>query len=530
MNMKRLLPSGIQDFADIRERGFCYVDKTAVIHQLISGSGKPFFLSRPRRFGKSLLCSTLEAIFEGRRELFGKIAGRPALAIDSLDWEWKKHPVIRLDLNAGIYSNGEEVLHKTLIAELKAHYEEFGIEREDEDIISQFKYLIRKAHEKSGEKVVVIIDEYDKPLIETMDQPTVHDQLRKVLKAFYGVLKSYDKHLRLVFITGVTKFSHVSIFSDLNQLTDLTLNPDYAVICGLTQEEVEQNFDPEIKAIMKKTGKSRKEYLEELRSYYNGYRFSEEPLTVYNPFVVLQHFVEKGKFKAYWYETATPTFLVKLIVEKKVNILNLTNMLVGDADFRKYDIENMRVEPLLYQTGYLTITDYDEEADLYTLDFPNIEVHSSFTKSLLDQYLESSNETAGALHTRLMRALLKGDIKGAMNAMPPFFAAIPYDLIEERENYYHLALHLIFNILGFNCRSEVRTADGRIDSIVETKSFVYCFEFKLDKSAKEALAQINTKKYLLPWKGSGKKLFKIGVDFNHETRNIGEWIYETVDA
>jgi hypothetical protein len=528
--MARLLPIGIQDFADIRERGFCYVDKTALIHQLITGSGKPFFLSRPRRFGKSLLCSTLRAVFEGRRELFGEIAGREALAINSLDWEWKKHPVIRLDLNAGVYSNGVEALHKALAAELKVYYEEFGIEREDEDIVSQFKYLIRKAHEKIGEKVVVIIDEYDKPLIETIDQPETHVLIRKELKGFYGVLKSYDEYLRLVFITGVTKFSHVSVFSDLNQLTDLTLNSDYAAICGLTQEEIEQNFEPEIDAILKKTGKGRKEYLEELRGYYNGYRFSEEPLTVYNPFGMLQHFEKKGKFKPYWYETATPTFLVKLIVEKKINILNLTSMQVSDEDFRKYDIENMRAEPLLYQTGYLTITDYDEEADLYTLDFPNIEVHSSFTKSLLDQYLGSSNETAGGLHTRLMMALLKGDIEGVMGAMPPFFAAIPYDIIEEREGYYQLAVHLIFNILGFNCRSEVRIAAGRIDTLVETKSYVYCFEFKLDKSADEALAQIGTKDYLLPWTGTGKKLFKVGVNFDSEKRNIGDWKHEIVDA
>jgi hypothetical protein len=519
--MKRLLPIGIQDFADIRERGFVYVDKTTRVHQLITGSGKSFFLSRPRRFGKSLLCSTIGAIFDGRRDLFGEIAGRPALAIDSLDWEWKKYPVLKLDLNAGVYSKGVEELHSVLYSELQAQSEKYGIELERTDAISQFKYLIRKAADKTGERAVVIIDEYDKPLMNTLEIPSVHDQIREELRGFYGVLKSSDEHLRLVFLTGVTKFSRVSVFSDLNQLTDITLNPRYADICGITQEELERDFEPEIDEVLKETSRNRDEYMENMRLYYNGYRFSEKPLRVYNPFGLLNHFNNDGKFVPYWYETATPNFLVKLVAAQKINIVNMNDLSFRVEDFQKYDIESIRAVPLLYQTGYLTISGYDEERARYNLDYPNFELRSSFATSLLRQYINVPEERSNALMFKLPDALTDGDVDGAIDALRQFLAVIPYDIIRETENYYQTAVHLIFTMLGFNCRSEVRIAAGRIDALVETRRFVYCFEFKLDKSAEEALAQIDTKEYLLPWTGSGKKLFKVGIDFDHEKRNIG---------
>ena len=370
-NMKRILPIGIQDFTDIRQRGFVYVDKTARIHELITGSGQPFFLSRPRRFGKSLLCSTLGAIFEGRRELFGEIAGRqgiprmPALAINSLDWEWKKHPVIRLDLNTGDYSGGGmDALHSTLSRQLKFEAERRGLVLDAHDDANQFASLIQKACDKAGERVVVIIDEYDKPLLETIDDPDLCNEIRKKLKAFYGVLKSSDQYLRFLLLTGVTKFSKVSVFSDLNHLDDLTLDPAYADICGITQEELERDFGPEIEEILKETGRNREEYMDNIRMYYNGYRFSRKPIKVYNPFGLLNHFKKGGDFSPYWYETGTPTFLIKLVTEQKINILSLNNMQVGHYDFRKYDVENMKAEPVLYQAGYLTIADYNDELNI----------------------------------------------------------------------------------------------------------------------------------------------------------------------
>ena len=520
--MKRRLPIGIQDFAKIREGSYVYADKTACIYQLITGSEGAFFLSRPRRFGKSLLCSTLGMIFEGKRELF------KGLALDSLEWEWKKHPVIRIDLNPGNYTAGIATLKKILQDTLEASAASLGLTLRGTLVSIQFLNLIRDAHLKYGERVAVIIDEYDKPLLSTIDMGALREEMLMELKGFYSVIKSADPHLKFVFLTGVTKFSHVSIFSDLNHLTDLTLDPDYADICGITQEELEACFAPEIESVLKKNRKSREDYLEELRRFYNGYRFSEEPLRVYNPFGLLKHFGKNGKFLSYWYDTGTPTFLIKLIASQKINILDLSDMQVGDNDFHKYDIENMRAQPILYQSGYLTIKDYDEEFELYILDFPNAEVRSCFASSLLEHYMESSDETAGALNTSLSQALLKGDIEGVMHTLRRFFAVIPYDIIKESENYYETAVHLIFTMLGFKCRSEVRIAAGRIDTLVETKNFIYCFEFKLNKGgiksrAEEALAQIDSKEYLLPWEGSGKRLFKIGVDFDHDKRNIGEW-------
>ena len=529
--MKRRLPVGIQDFAKIREGGCIYVDKTVCIHRLISSSEGAFFLSRPRRFGKSLLCSTMEAIFGARRELFGEIAGFPALAINSLEWEWEKHPVIRLDLNMGNYNKNIDYLGSTLSNILNNVARSYNMELRGKYASEQFTNLIMDMHERFRKKVVVIVDEYDKPLLDTMTDSSLHKIIRDELKGFYGTLKPSDKYLRFVFLTGVTKFSHISIFSDLNHLNDLTLDSRYADICGITQEELESNFYPEIESVLKETGKSREDYMEDLRRFYNGYRFSEKPLKVYNPFGLLKHFDQNGKFSSYWYETGTPTFLIKLIINQKLNILNLSNMQVEDNDFRKYDIENMRAEPLLYQSGYLTVKDYDNESNLYTLDFPNIEVRSCFAGSLVDQYLQSSSgntETAGSMNIRLLQALLKGNVEDAINALRRFFAAIPYDIINASENYYETAVHLIFTMLGLNCRSEVRIAAGRIDTLVETKNYVYCFEFKLDKTAterssEEALAQIDTKEYLLPWEGTGKKLFKIGVTFDREKRTIGSW-------
>jgi len=514
--MKRLLPIGIQDFVGIREGGYVYIDKTAHIHRLISGSGKPFFLSRPRRFGKSLLCSTLGAIFEGRRELF------KGLVIDSLEWEWKRHPVIRIDLNPGNYTEGTATLKEILRNGLEDCAAGLGVGLRGQIVSSQFLNLIRDAHRKHGERVVVTIDEYDKPLLSTIDMKDLRDKMRTELKGFYSVLKSADPHLRFVFLTGVTKFSHVSVFSDLNHLTDMTLDPRYADICGITQEELETGFAPEAELVLTETGKSRGEYLEELRRFYNGYRFSEKPLKVYNPFGLLNHF-ETGRFLPYWYDTGTPTFLVKLIVGRKINIVELGSLRVGYDDFRKYDIENMSAAPLLYQSGYLTIADYDGKRERFTLDYPNDEVRSCFAKSLLEHYAPAPEAASGSLATRLLDAFYDGDVDSAMGVLKTFFAAIPYDIIRESENYYQTAVHLIFTMLGLKCRSEVRIAAGRIDTLVETEDTVYCFEFKLDKTADEALAQIDSREYLLPWTGSGKRLLKVGVSFDGDKRNIGEW-------
>ncbi|MDR3284844.1 MAG: ATP-binding protein, partial [Treponema sp.] len=521
--MKQRLPIGIQDFAKIREDGFKYVDKTARIHQLLTGSGGVFFLSRPRRFGKSLLCSTLDAVFSARRELFKEIAGQSALAIDSLDWDWKIHPVIRLDLNPGNYANGTGELFATLNRALEQCAQKYEVPYTGVTISDRFARLITALCETYHERVAVIVDEYDKPLLNTIESPEIHTAIRTELKGFYGVLKSSDAYLRFVFLTGVTKFAQVSVFSDLNQIIDISLDSRYADLCGVTQEELEQDFALWIDEIAQDRGKDRVVYLAELKRFYNGYRFSPKPLTVYNPFGLLNHFDQNGEFLSYWYVSGTPTFLITLIEKQHIDLLRLENKTVLSGAFHNYDVENLAALPLLYQTGYLTIVGYDEELG-FILDYPNIEVRASFATSLIEQYLHVPEKNRSAFFERFFAALYAGDTEGILNALKPFFASIPYDLIANTENYYQTVVHLIFTMLGLQCRSEVRIAAGRIDTLVETKKFVYCFEFKLNGTAEEALRQIDTKEYLLPWQGTGKQLFKIGVAFDTEKRNIGEWL------
>jgi hypothetical protein len=513
----------MQDFGTLRRDGYIYVDKTARIHELVSGSGQTFFLSRPRRFGKSLLCSTLAALFEGCRELFAAAAGQPALAIDSLDWEWKKYPVIRVDLNPGDYREGVETLKLTLQNTLFNIAANADLELRGDLAPIQFVNLILDMHQKYGERVVIIIDEYDKPLLNTIDVPDIHREILSALKAFYGVLKSSDEHLRFVFLTGVTKFSQVSIFSDLNNLIDLSLDPRYADLCGITQEEMERDFEPELEKIAAEKKREKHTYLAELKHFYNGYRFSSNPLTVYNPFGLLNHFNSGGRFDAFWFATGTPTFLIKLIETQKINILNLERSKVSLYDFHKFDVENMDAVPVLYQSGYLTIVDYDEERSRFVLDYPNEEVRASFARSLVDTYFHAPSEKAQALSVQLPDALFDGDVAGAITAIKVFLASIPYDLVAGTENDYQTVVHSIFTMMGLYCRSEVRIAAGRLDTLVETKKYVYCFEFKIHGSAEDALRQIDTKEYLLPWTGSGKKLFKTGVVFDTDKRTIGDW-------
>jgi hypothetical protein len=434
-----------------------------------------------------------------------------------------------LDLYPENYSKGVRALETLLNNSLKSVAKSYSLRLHGDTVAQKFANLIQDMNERFEEKVAVIIDEYDAPLLSTIDKPEIRADIRDELKSFYAVLKSSGAYLRFVFLTGVTKFSHVSIFSSLNNLSDLTLDPNYADICGLTEEEVLESFGPEIATILEKSGKSRDVYVEELQHFYNGYRFSEKPLKVYNPFGLIRHLKSGGKFQPYWYNTGTPTFLMKLISDQKINILDLNNMRIEQEDFQQYDIEDMEAEPILYQSGYLTITDYDEEAMEYTLNYPNEEVRSCFAKSLLNHYMTASEVTASNLNTKLKKAFKSGDVDGAMTTLRQFLAAIPYDITIKSEKYYQTTIFLIFEMLGYDCRAEARTATGRIDTIVITQYYVYCFEFKLDGTADKALEQIDTKEYLLPWEGSGKKLYKIGVDFDTKKRNIGEWKYAVVE-
>jgi hypothetical protein len=470
--MKRL-PLGVQTFEELIEDGYLYVDKTRMIHRLLTTAGKVVFLSRPRRFGKSILCSTLHSLFEGRRELF------KGLAIDELDWKWTEYPVIHIDLNAGDYMEGKKELLSRINASLKNNGYIYGITVPEDTVSSQFENLIIALSRKFNQKVVVIIDEYDKPLLGTIDAPHLHEELRGMLKGFFGVLKSADKYLKFSFITGVTKFSKVSIFSDLNQLDDVSLRSEYADICGITQEEFERDFSDRITEFAEVQGLPEDGYKDRLRASYNGYRFSEKMLTVYNPFGLIKHFVEGGKFAPYWFESGSPGFLYKLMKKQGFDIVDIEGCEMSVTGFTKFDIEGMQLVPLLYQSGYLTIKEYDSETNIITLGFPNEEVSSAFSDQLL-QFMYPNIGTS--FNGKFPGCLIKGQPEEAMELLHQFLAGIPYDVHEDTERYYHGMIDLIFRMFGLNTRSEVRIAAGRIDTLVETRNYIYCFEFKLNKA------------------------------------------------
>jgi hypothetical protein len=523
--MKRL-PLGIQTFEEIIEEDYLYVDKTAVIDRFLTTAGKVVFLSRPRRFGKSILCSTLVSLFEGKRDLFD------GLAIDELGWKWTEYPVIRIDFNAENYMGGISALSSSIHTSLNSSARKYGVSLSGETNASKFANLIEDLYYKYQAKVAVIIDEYDKPLLSTIDAPKIHEKLRDELKGFFGVLKSADAFLKFSFITGVTKFSKVSIFSDLNQLDDISLRPEYADICGITQDELERDFSDGIIQFAGVNGLSQQEYKDKIRELYNGYRISEKRLTVYNPFGLIKHFVEGGKFEAYWFESGSPSFFYKLMQSQHFDIFDIEDCEMSVTGFTNFDIEGMQLVPLFYQSGYLTIKEYYSDKNAIKLGFPNEEVSSAFSSQLL-KYMFPRRTTA--FNWKFPGHLIDGQPEEAMELLHQFLAGIPYDVHENTERYYQGMLDLIFRMFGMNTRSEVRIAAGRIDTLVETVKYIYCFEFKLNNSvsdgepqkqqytAKDALEQIDNKEYLTPWKGSGKKQYKIGVVFDFAKRNISEW-------
>jgi hypothetical protein len=512
------LPIGIQDFPKIRENGFVYVDKTELAYTLCT-TQSAYFLSRPRRFGKSLLCSTLANMWAGKKEHF------TGLWIEQSDWKWEKHPVVRIDLNAGNFSTGIDELNTLLRTTIIECAKDTGVVLEESatTISSMFANLLKAIHLKYNKKVAVIIDEYDKPLLTTIDDDTLHSAIKNTLKSFYGVLKSADEHLAFLFITGVTKFSQVSVFSDLNQLVDISLDARYAALCGITQDEMEATFTEELNYFSDQNGYSREEYLQRLRNFYNGYRFSKSPVSVYNPFGLLNHF-STGDFASYWFNTGTPSFLIKLIENQNINILDIENMELPAEAFGNYRKDRMEAIPVLYQAGYLTISAYDPEIDTYCLNYPNEEVRVSFARALAGRYAYASEYERHSLVVKFYKSLRSGDVDGFMDALKPFFSGIPYDLNDQTERHYQVVFYLIFRLLGQYCRTEVKNATGRADAIVEVGDYVYCFEFKLHDTAEAALAQIDSRKYLTPWEGSGKKLVKVGVEFDKEKRNVGRYI------
>jgi len=520
----RKLPSGIQTFRKVREDYDIYVDKTLHIYNMIKNYNV-VFLSRPRRFGKSLTCSTLESLFANEKKLFKD------LAIEKTDWKWGEYPVIRLDMSAANFmsKDGLKNLRDLINEDLEDCAKNYKVKLNKSSVSRKFSTLIKTLYEKKG-SVVVIVDEYDCPLLDNLNFPKNHEAIRKELQGFYKVLKGCDQYLKFVFITGVTKFSQVSLFSGMNQPEDISMNPDFCSLCGITQEELEKNFDVEIEEGFKYLElKSKEEYLAKLKSYYNGYHFSNDSDSVYNPTSVIKHFINRFAFKPFWSETGTPSFLIDYIKKQPDKLLNLKNQKIGAEDFAKYDKEKLTLIPLLYQAGYLTISSYDKENILYTLDYPNGEIKSSFAKFLASYFGESSVAENANYGLELTDALKTGNVKGFMEALKIYLQKVDYSLISKiKEYYFEFAVANILNMLGVRCNVEVRSALGSVDAVIELSDYVYIMEFKKDRSAISALKQIEEKSYAVPYKSLSKgskarKIVKVGVKFCSKKKNVVDW-------
>ena len=513
-------PIGIQNFKEIREGNYAYVDKTAFLYKLVS-QGKYYFLSRPRRFGKSLFLSTLRAYFEGRKELFD------GLAIIELEKEWKSYPVLHLDLNARDYVNAD-----SLEAELNRHLEvwekQYGDEFRDRAIEERFLQIIKKVYEQTGKRVVVLVDEYDKPLLQAIDESKTQESIRRKLKPFYGVLKTMDEYIQFAFLTGVTKFGKVSVFSDLNHLMDLSLDKDYVDICGISETELRQYFDESVAELAEANSMTKEECYEQLKLNYDGYHFQPNTIGIYNPFSLLNT-LARQQFKDYWFETGTPTILVRQLQKTDYPLEDLTREEITTDMLNSIDVMNENPLPLIYQSGYLTIKGYDSRFDVYTLGFPNREVEEGFIKFIYPFYTPKTKSKSAFSVTAFVRDIETGDADGFMQRLEALFSDGNYQTIGDEEIYFQNTLYVFFKLLGLYVDVERHTTDGRIDILIQTSNYIYIMELKKDQSAAIALQQIEDKGYAAPFASDKRRIFKIGLNFNTKSRKIDDWAIRQTD-
>lgn len=515
------LTTSVYTFEKLCIGGFLYVDKTAGIHDLIEPAFAQYFLSRPRRFGKSLLVSTLKAIFQGRRDLFER------LALADRDYDWQTYPVIHLDMGS-IRSRTKEELESGLLLLVQQCAEDQHCSVSAGNCYDAFTELIRNLTADGG-KVVILVDEYDKALLAHIGQESARS-VQEVLKSFYAIIKTTEKNQRFVLITGVSKFSKVSIFSDLNNLTDLTMDRRAAALLGYTQEEVEANFPDYIERLATSKGMNVDKTLANLRLWYNGYKFHQDAPSVYNPVSLMKCFMNE-EFKNYWFETGTPTFLLELL---KDNPVDLNNLNVDENAFSTYDPVDLHPLPLLVQTGYLTLKSAEMIGDIryYTLGYPNHEISQSFSYWLVRSMASVPDpELSGALR-HMVKALQAGDVDTMLEHLKTFFHSVQYDLIEEKqkEKYYQTIFFTVFKLVGAMIDAEVRTSRGRIDAVIRTAGHICIFEFKLNGSAEDAMAQIKDKQYAAPYRDDPRQVILVGVAFDWEERNLGEWRIEPAAA
>ena len=518
---KRFLPIGIQDFEDLRRRGCVYVDKTALVYQLFQ-EGKPYFLSRPRRFGKSLLLSTMESYFLGKKELF------KGLALESLETEWTKYPVLKISFGLGSYETKEKFL-SIVDYILDTNEKKYGLEKTSDSPAVRLGELISRLYEKTGKQVVILIDEYDKPILDAL-YTEFEEQNRQELRNFYSPLKDMDKYIRFLFITGITKVSHINIFSGLNQLDDISLVKDYSAICGISENELEQYFLPEIEALASEQKMSIDETKQKLAEMYDGYHFTHDVEGVYNPFCLLKCLRYKD-FGSYWFESGTPSFLVKTLQNQPLVLSTIINGRKAKEDqFKNYDPDSKNMLPVIYQSGYLTIKDFEKSNRLYTLDFPNREIEEGFLTVLLKKFVNAPDDDLGLAVANMCEALDKDDIDKVLDFIKSAIADLPTVVKKDMcENYYEAVTHLLFRLTGYRVVSELQSVAGRSDVVVATKKSVFIFELKMDKGrdfeevAAEALTQIDTNGYAQRFIVSGKKMFKIALVFSSEGKGLIDW-------
>lgn len=507
-------PIGIQDFEKIRKEGFVYVDKTAILYHL-ANEGSYYFLSRPRRFGKSLFLSTLRYYFEGRRDLF------EGLAVAALEKDWEQYPVLYLDLNARDYVD-EHSLQAELNRHLEAWEKTYGDEYRERATEERFLQVIKKVYEQTGKRVVILVDEYDKPLLQTIDEPEVQNRICRKLKPFYGVLKTMDKYIRFAFLTGVTKFGKVSVFSDLNHLTDLSLLPQFNDLCGISETELHQYFDESMGELAAANGLTKDACYERLRRDFDGYHFYPHAPGIYNPFSLLNT-LSYQVFKDYWFETGTPTILVRQLQKTDYR---LDNLIVDDVEedmLNSLDVMNENPLPLMFQSGYLTIKDYDPVFRIYQLGYPNREVEEGFTRFLTTFYLPQQRDSSNFSIRHFVREVTSGNPEGFLRRLSALFADGNYQVVGDEEIYFQNTLYVFFKLLGFYVDVERHTADGRMDVLMQTPDYIYILELKVNQTAAVALQQIEDKGYAAPFAADPRRLFKLGVNFNSARRMIDDW-------
>ena len=514
---ERRYPIGIQTFSEIREKNYIYVDKTEYVYRMANGVAKYLFLSRPRRFGKSLLTSTLHSYFAGRRDLFR------GLAIERLEKDWTEYPVLHFDM-----STAKHVDRNTLLSELSgklAEYERlYGRSDEEVEVNQRLQGLIKRAHAQTGRQVVVLIDEYDAPLLDVMHEEENLPVLRNVMRNFYSPLKACDPHLRFVFLTGITKFSQLSIFSELNNIANITMLPEYAAVCGISSEELATQMGEDVERLASRLGVTPGEAATRLRERYDGYHFAMPSPDIYNPFSLMNAFAF-GRTDSYWFGSGTPTYLIEMLRKYGVTPQRIGSRTCQAEDFDAPTERMADITPLLYQSGYITIKDYDADAELYTLDIPNTEVRVGLMRSLLGNYVDVPREANTAI-ALMSVPLRKGDMDGALRIIQQYLGTIPYCSGCTTEGHYQQLLYVIFSLLGHFVDIEVRTPRGRVDMVIRTKLAVYVVELKIGSTAAAAMAQIDLRQYPERFALAGLPVVKVAVSFDTEARTISDWKIE----